>query len=46
MDITLNAVDTRVLACLMEKEITTPDYYPLTLHSLVTACNQKSNRAP
>ena len=38
--------EARVLGCLIEKEITTPDYYPLTLGSLTTACNQKSNRAP
>ena len=36
----------RVLGALMEKEQTTPDYYPLTLKALVSACNQKSNRAP
>jgi uncharacterized protein len=36
----------RVLGCLVEKEITTPDYYPLTLNSLVTACNQSTNRDP
>jgi uncharacterized protein len=36
----------RVLGCLMEKEATTPDYYPLTLNSLVTACNQSTNRDP
>ena len=38
--------ESRVLGCLMEKEITTPDYYPLTLNSLTTACNQRSNRSP
>jgi len=36
----------RVLGCLIEKQLTTPDYYPLTLSALVTACNQKSNREP
>ncbi len=36
----------RVLGCLMEKEATTPDYYPLTLNALVTACNQSTNREP
>ncbi|MBL8026816.1 MAG: YceH family protein [Fibrobacteres bacterium] len=36
----------RVLGALIEKELTTPDYYPLTLNSLTAACNQKSNRAP
>jgi len=38
--------EARVLGCLMEKQMTTPDYYPLTLNSLVTACNQKSSRVP
>jgi uncharacterized protein len=42
----LNAVEARVLGCLIEKDITTPDYYPLTLNSLVNACNQSSNRDP
>ncbi|MBX2868271.1 MAG: DUF480 domain-containing protein [Acidiferrobacterales bacterium] len=41
-----NPIEARVLACLMEKELTTPDNYPLTLNSLVLACNQKSNREP
>ncbi|MCX9561387.1 YceH family protein, partial [Vibrio cholerae] len=35
-----------VIGCLIEKEVTTPDHYPLTLNSLTTACNQKSNREP
>src|SRR3984957_17393257 len=39
-------METRVLGALLEKEITTPDYYPLSLNSLVNACNQKSNRDP
>ena len=43
---TLDNIEVRVLACLVEKEFTTPDYYPLTLNSLVAACNQKSNRNP
>lgn len=38
--------EARVLACLMEKELTVPDNYPLTLNSLTLACNQKSNREP
>jgi uncharacterized protein YceH (UPF0502 family) len=38
--------EVRVLGCLIEKEITTPEYYPLTLNALVNACNQKSNRDP
>lgn len=46
MDIILNDVEVRVLGCLIEKSMTTPDYYPLSLHSLTTACNQKSNRNP
>jgi uncharacterized protein YceH (UPF0502 family) len=41
-----SAVEARLLACLMEKQLTTPDNYPLTLNSLVIACNQKSNREP
>ncbi len=46
MDILLNAVETRVLGALVEKEITTPDYYPLSLNALINACNQKNNRDP
>jgi uncharacterized protein YceH (UPF0502 family) len=46
MDLPLDAVETRVLGCLMEKEASTPEYYPLTLNALVNACNQKSNRDP
>jgi hypothetical protein len=42
----LTAAEIRVLGALIEKEITTPEYYPLTLNSLVAACNQKSNRWP
>ena len=42
----LNEVEVRVLGALLEKEITTPDYYPLSLNALVNACNQKSNRDP
>jgi hypothetical protein len=42
----LNEVEARVLGALVEKEISTPDYYPLSLHALVNACNQKSNRHP
>lgn len=45
-DIILTAEEARVLGCLIEKQITTPEYYPLTLGSLVAACNQKSNRHP
>lgn len=46
MDVTLTDVEVRVLGCLIEKAVTTPEYYPLTLNSLTTACNQKSNRDP
>ena len=42
----LDAVEARVLGALAEKEITTPEYYPLSLNALVNACNQKSNRDP
>jgi uncharacterized protein YceH (UPF0502 family) len=42
----LNELEARVLGCLMEKQLTTPDVYPLTLNSLVTACNQKTSREP
>jgi len=42
----LTTIEARVLACLMEKELTVPDNYPLTLNSLTLACNQKSNREP
>jgi len=44
--VTLNIVEQRVLGSLIEKEITTPEYYPLSLNALVNACNQKSNREP
>lgn len=44
--IQLTAAEARVLGCLLEKEATTPDYYPLTLNSLHAACNQSSNREP
>jgi hypothetical protein len=43
---TLTEVEARVLGCLVEKEIATPDYYPMTLNSVTAACNQKSNRDP
>lgn len=46
MIILLNAVEARVLGALMEKEATTPEYYPLSLNALVNACNQKNNREP
>lgn len=46
MAIVLNDVEVRVLGALIEKDITTPDYYPLSLNALVNACNQKNNRDP
>lgn len=46
MTIFLNAVEARVLGALVEKEVTTPEYYPLSLNALVNACNQKNNREP
>jgi uncharacterized protein YceH (UPF0502 family) len=46
MDWQLDAAEVRVLGSLLEKEIATPDYYPLSLNALVNACNQKSNRDP
>lgn len=46
MSIELTAIEARVIGCLIEKAITTPDQYPLSLNSLTSACNQKSNRDP
>ena len=46
VNILLNDVEARVLGALMEKDATTPDYYPLSLNALVNACNQKNNRDP
>lgn len=46
MEIQLSAAEARVLGSLVEKDLTTPDYYPLTLNALTNACNQKSNRDP
>ncbi|HYX53585.1 MAG TPA: YceH family protein [Candidatus Limnocylindrales bacterium] len=46
MEIVLSPVEARVLGALIEKDITTPDYYPLSLNALVNACNQKNNREP
>ena len=45
-DYTLNQAEARVLGSLLEKELSTPEYYPLTLKALTAACNQKSNREP
>ena len=44
--IVLTAAEARVLGALIEKEVTTPDYYPLSMNALVNACNQRSNREP
>ena len=46
MDVPHTLYEARVIGCLIEKEITTPDQYPLSLNALVNACNQKSNREP
>lgn len=46
VEIVLNPTQARVLGALVEKDITTPEYYPLSLNALVNACNQKSNREP
>lgn len=46
MNIELTPLEARVLGCLIEKEITTPEQYPLSLNALTNACNQKSNREP
>jgi Protein of unknown function, DUF480 len=46
MLLTLTPIEARVLGALIEKEITTPEYYPLSLNALTNACNQKSNRDP
>lgn len=46
MSLQLSETEVRVLGALMEKETTTPEYYPLSLNALVNACNQKSNREP
>ncbi len=46
MNIEFSAIEARVIGCLIEKEITTPDQYPLSLNALTNACNQKTNREP
>jgi len=46
LDFVLDNVEARVLGALVEKDATTPDYYPLSLNALVNACNQKNNRDP
>jgi uncharacterized protein YceH (UPF0502 family) len=46
MNIEFSPIEARVIGCLLEKEITTPDQYPLSLNALTNACNQKTNREP
>ncbi len=46
MDVVFTPLEARVIACLIEKEASTPEHYPLSLNSLTNACNQKSNREP
>jgi uncharacterized protein YceH (UPF0502 family) len=46
MSLLLSEIEVRVLGSLIEKQLTTPEYYPLTVNALVLACNQKSNRSP
>ena len=46
MELELTPHEVRVLGSLVEKELTTPEYYPLTLNALTLACNQKTNRDP
>ena len=46
MDFDLSPVEVRIVGSLLEKEVTTPEYYPLSLNALTLACNQKSNRDP
>src|SRR4029078_11756617 len=46
MDFDLSPLDVRILGSLLEKEVTTPEYYPLSLNALLAACNQKNSRDP
>src|SRR5678816_2591544 len=46
METILSEIEVRVLGALVEKQVTTPEYYPLTLNALTLACNQKNNRYP
>lgn len=46
MDIVLNEIEARIIGVLIEKQMATPDYYPLTLNALINACNQTTNRDP
>ena len=46
MDFDLSPLEVRIVGSLIEKEVTTPEYYPLSLNALALACNQKTNRSP
>ena len=46
MNIIISPIQARIIGCLIEKQATTPDQYPLSLNALTNACNQKSNREP
>lgn len=46
MKLDFNEIEIRIIGVLIEKQMTTPEYYPLTLNALINACNQKSNRSP
>ena len=46
MEFDLSPIEVRIVGSLLEKEVTTPEYYPLSLNALTLACNQKSNRDP
>ncbi len=46
MDVLLTALEARVIGCLIEKQVSTPEHYPLSLNALTNACNQKNNREP
>src|SRR5437763_7154027 len=46
MQLTLTPIEARILGALIEKDLTTPEYYPLSLNALTNACNQKSSRDP
>ena len=45
-EVFFTSIEARVIACLMEKQLTTPNNYPLSMNSLLLACNQKTNRVP
>ncbi|HBC83373.1 MAG TPA: DUF480 domain-containing protein, partial [Escherichia sp.] len=46
MKILLSPAEARIIGCLLEKQVTTPEQYPLSLNAVVSACNQKTNREP